>query len=556
MVGPHSGRPRRHLPTLLLDLAPGERGSTAYSRQVTEPGEPPPSGRGAAVAAPNDLSAGAGVGVALDGGNAVDAAVAAAVTTMVTEPGLVSLTAGGFVTVQPSDGQPVTFDGAIEMPGRGLPADRFGRAVWEVDTPYAGGTRMTIGPGSVGVPGALKALDAAWRSHGSLPWRRLLEPAVEAAAGFPHGSASHYYLSYVHEQVFGWQPETRAALTGQDGSLVPVGGHVVVPHLADTVRQLAEEGADAMYAGDLATAIAEHVVAAGGVLTRGDLAAYRAVRRPPLIVSTGGWELATNPPPAAGGVAVAALLALLAGVPRGATWSPEELRSLARAQAFVLGAGLADPPGEGERTARAEQLLAEIRQSDRLRLASPSTATVSAVDDRGGACAVTVSSGYGSGVTVPATGLALNNCLGEQELVADGPHSLEPGTRLTSNMAPTVGRRLADGAVLAVGSPGSDRIPSALAQVLALFVNARLDLHTAIAHPRMHLRVRPKEAAPVLLDHEEDLHLPDDVGFPTRSMPAHSMYFGGVGAAFWDPSVGLLASGDPRRAGAVAVHTG
>jgi len=509
-----------------------------------------------AVAAPNDLAAQAGVGVALDGGNAVDAAVAAAVTTMVTEPGLVSLTAGGFVTVQPSDGQPVTFDGAIEMPGRGLPSDRFGRGVWEVDTPYAGGTRMTIGPGSVGVPGAVKALDAAWRSHGSLPWRRLVEPAVEAAGGFPHGSASHYYLSYVHEQVFGWQPETRAALTSRDGRLVPIGGYVVVPHLADTVRQLAEDGAEAMYAGDLAAAIADHVGGAGGILTRGDLAAYRPVRRPPLVVSTRGWKLATNPPPAAGGVTVAALLALLDGTPRGATWSPDELRALARAQALVLGAGLADPPGEAARTARAVQLLGDIRASYPLRLASPSTATVSAVDDRGGACAVTVSSGYGSGVTVPGTGLAMNNCLGEQELVAGGPHSLEPGTRLTSNMAPTVGRRLDDGAVLAVGSPGSDRIPTALAQVLALFVNAGLDLHPAIAHPRMHLRVRPREETPVLLDHEEDLGLPDDTGFPTRSMPPHSMYFGGVAAALWDPSRGLIASGDPRRAGAVGVRAG
>src|SRR3712207_7343864 len=149
----------------------------------------------------------------------------------------------------------------------------------------------------------------------------------------------------------------------------------------------------------------------------------------------------------------------------------------------------------------------------------------------------------------------MNNCLGEQGLVGRGPHSLSPGTRLPSNMAPTVGRREADGGVLAVGSPGSDRIPSALAQVLALFT-AGLDLQSAVAHPRMHLRVRPQEPVPVLLDHEEDLPVPADTGFPTRSMAAHSMYFGGVAAALWDPTLGLSASGDPRRAGAVAVHTG
>ncbi len=494
--------------------------------------------------------------MALDGGNAVDAAVAAAVTTMVTEPGLVSLTAGGFVTVQPGQGAPFTVDGGVEMPGRGLPPERFGQAVWEVHTPYAGGTRMTIGPGSVATPGALKALDSAWRRHGSLPWQRLLEPAVSAAEGFPHGSASFYYLSYVHEQIFGWHPDSRAALLGPDGTLVPVGQRVVVPHLAETVRQLAEEGADAMYRGDLAIVVAEHVGAAGGILTRGDLEAYAAVVRPSLVVGTGAWRLATNPPPAAGGVAVAALLALLDGLPQGSSWSPEELRVLARAQALVLGSGLADPDSEEQRTAQAERLLARIRASGRLALSSPSTATVSAVDERGGACAVTVSSGYGSGMTVPGTGLALNNCLGEQELLAGGPHTLDPGTRLTSNMAPSVGRRDADGAVLALGSPGSDRIVTAIAQVLALFGNAGLDLHTAISRPRMHMRVRPQEDPPVLLDHEEDLAVPLDTGFPLRSMPSHSMYFGGVNAALWTPALGLLASGDPRRAGAVAVHAG
>src|SRR5688572_20860593 len=208
---------------------------------MTEAVSAPRSGRGVAVAAPNDLAAQAGVGVARDGGNAVDAAVAATLTTMVTEPGLVSLTAGGYVSIQPDEGEPVTVDGGVEMPGRGLGPERFGRGVWEISTEYAGGTRMTVGPGTVATPGALNALETAWRLHGSLPWSRLLEPAVEAAAGFPHGSASHYYLSYVHEEVFGWHPESRASIHSEDGALVPIGGTVVVPHLVDTLLQLAEE---------------------------------------------------------------------------------------------------------------------------------------------------------------------------------------------------------------------------------------------------------------------------------------------------------------------------
>lgn len=522
---------------------------------MDEPASPALGGRGIAVAAPNDLAARAGVGVALDGGNAVDAAVAAAMTTMVTELGLVSLTAGGYVAIQPGHGAPVTVDGGVEMPGRGLASHRFGEGLWDVTTPYAGGTTMTIGPGTVATPGALKALDQAARMHGSLPWERLLEPAVEAASGFPHGSASFYYLSYVHEQIFGWHPESIVAFHAPDGAVIPVGDQVVVPHLADTVRQLAQEGVAALYDGDLGARVAQHVEETGGILSRDDLAAYEAVVRSPLVVTSGAWQFATNPPPAAGGVALAAMLELLSGAPASGPWTVEELRLLARAQGAVMQAGLAEPETEEARTRRAHELLDQVRRSGGPPLTSPSTATVSAVDDRGGACAITVSSGYGSGVMVPGTGLSLNNCLGEQELLAGGPHTLPPGTRLTSNMAPTVGRR-EDGAGLAVGSPGSDRIVTALAQVLALVSNGDLDLQSAIAHPRMHLRVRPGDERPVLLDHEEDLPVPDDTGFETRAMPRHSMYFGGVNAAAWSPRLGLLAAGDPRRAGAVAVHTG
>jgi gamma-glutamyltranspeptidase/glutathione hydrolase len=508
---------------------------------------------GAAVAAPNDLAAQAGVGVAIDGGNAVDAAVAAALVTMVTEPGIVSLGAGGYVTVQPPDGSPAeTIDGWVEMPGRGLPPERLNRGVWDVTTAYGGTTTMTVGAGSVATPGALKALDLAASRHGVLPWHRLVAPAVEAAAkGFPHGHASHEYLSYVHEPIFGWHPESRAAIHDDQGRLIGRGETVVIPHLADSLRQIAEQGADAIHTGDLAGAIAAEIEAHEGILTRADLAAYEAVVRPALAVHCHDWTFATNPPPAVGGVVVGAMLALLNGLPVVGSWSADEVVALARVQSAVLGARLVELDQEDARTAGAQHLLDQISATGLESLGAPSTAHVSAVDDHEGACAITVSSGYCSGVMVPGTGLWLNNALGEQELMHSGVHGLPPGTRMTSNMAPTVGRRASDDAVIAIGSPGSDRIGTAIAQVLALFVNGGLDLHTAIAHPRMHARVRED----VLLDHEEDLLMPDGIEIPTRAMPVHSMYFGGVGAALWTPNLGLIAAGDPRRSGAVAVHT-
>ncbi len=503
-----------------------------------------------AVAAPNPAAAGAGIRLAAEGGNAVDAALAAALVTMVTEVGIVSPGAGGYVTVQPADDEPVTIDGWVEMPGRGLPPERFGRGVWDITTEYGGGTTMTVGHGSVGTPGAIKALDVAHRRYGRAPWREVLAPAVEIArAGFPLGPTSAYYLSYVHEIVFGWQPASRAVVQDGAGAVLAAGATVLIPDLADALQLIADDGADALYTGDLAALIVADMEANGGILTAEDLASFEAMVRPALVVDQSGWRMATNPLPAVGGVAVAAMLALLEGVPASGAWTRAEAGRLVDVQHAVLGRRLAELDREEERVLAGKGLLELAAGGDLRALSSPSTATVSVVDDAGDACAVTVSSGYGSGVLAPGTGFWLNNALGEQELLVGGAHSLPVGTRLTSNMAPTVARRAADGAVLAIGSPGSDRIPTALAQVLALFVHGGLDLAAAVSHPRLHVRVRED----IRVDHEADLALPADVGLPVRDMPAHSMYFGGVAAALWTPGSGLTAAADPRRAGATAL---
>ena len=146
-----------------------------------------------AIAAPNEASADAGEQIARAGGNAVDAAIAAALVPMVNEVGLVSLSSGGFITVQPPDGgPPQTVDGWMDMPGRGRP---LGGGTWDVDTEYGGGVTITIGPGSVATHGSVAALEEAHRRWGSLPWRELVAPAIDVARrGFRLSAASRYYL--------------------------------------------------------------------------------------------------------------------------------------------------------------------------------------------------------------------------------------------------------------------------------------------------------------------------------------------------------------------------
>jgi gamma-glutamyltranspeptidase/glutathione hydrolase len=484
----------------------------------------PPTPSRLAVAAPSQAAADAAERVALAGGNAVDAALAAALVATVNEVGIVSLSSGGFVTVQPAPGSgrsAYTVDGWMDVPGRGLSDDaRRASNTWDVTTAYGGGVDITIGPGSVATHGSVAAFGEAHERDGRLPWREVVAPAIEVARdGFRLGSATRYYLDHVRASIFGWDDASREALTGVDGELTTA--PVVVDGLAGALEQVALDPR-AMHDGDLGATISRDVVDRGGLLGLDDLRAYRPVVRPALTSRAGGWTLATTPPPSVGGVVVTAVMRLLDG------WRPESYDAadrLVAAQREVLTHRLGVLDHSTDLAADAAAYLRHVE--------SGSTAHVSAVDGDGLGCSVTISSGYGSGMIARGTGIWLNNCLGEQELNPLGLHGTAPGTRLLSNMTPTTARH-DDGATLAIGSPGADRITTAVSQVLARFV-AGAGLQEAIDHARVHVHRAGS---------------PEEV---VRAEAEPSMYFGGVGAALVGPDGHLVAAADPRREGAVRV---
>ena len=499
------------------------------------------------IAAPNAASADAALSVASQGGGAVDAAIAAMLATMVNEPGIVSLTGGAFITIWPAGThRAVTVDGCVAMPGLGRPADAPPPDVREVTTDYGGGLTMTVGHGSVATPGALAALDLAHHRYGRVPWQHVVAPAEAIARrGFPLGTAAGYYLNHTRDSVFAWDAQTSAALKRDDGSWVEPGDTMVIDGLADTITLIAEQGARAMYDGDLAAAIAADIANRGGLLGSADLSAYQPVVRETLASTAGNWELRTNPPPAFGGAVLTAMLTLLGDRPQ-SEWTVDDVAHLAAVIRRVLGYRREHLDVATDRDLAARALLDEVGLPQR---GSASTAHISVVDSTGTACAITASSGYGSGATVPGTGLWLNNCLGEHEL-NKGP-APAPGDRLASNMAPTVGRS-SDGGVLAIGTPGADRITTALTQVLASFTNGRTDLQEAIDRPRLHLHYLDDTPGSARIEAEENMPLPE-LNLPVRRHQPLSMYFGGVGAAHLAATGELSAAADPRRAGAVAV---
>jgi gamma-glutamyltranspeptidase/glutathione hydrolase len=228
-------------------------------------------------------------------------------------------------------------------------------------------------------------------------------------------------------------------------------------------------------------------------------------------------------------------------------WTAENVSRLVAAQNAVFNYRRTALEPAHDLPGAVERLLETARMGDlQTLLASGSTTHVSAVDSDGLACSITSSAGYGSGVKVSGTGIWLNNSLGELELHPKGFHGLEPGSRLFSNMAPTVARN-GRGAVLAVGSAGADRITSAVVETLLNHLILDMDLAAAVGHARVHAETFQGEPTVAY-----ELDLPVEVEGNVRHFPERSMYFGGVQAAAWSPAEGLAATADPRRSGEVA----
>ncbi|MGI9666946.1 MAG: gamma-glutamyltransferase [Acidimicrobiia bacterium] len=501
------------------------------------------------IAAASADAADAGQAIAENGGNAVDAAIAAVIASMTTELGIVSPGAGGFVTIWPPNDAPIVIDAYAEMPGRGRDPS-VAPQTETVAMEYGGGMETVVGWGTVAIPGAFAGFDVASKRYGNVPWAELFHPAVQLAEhGFLLSQASGYYLQYAHDVIYGWDEEASAIFHKDDGQVIETGDLVKIPALGACLDLIAHAGVNTLYRGDLAVELIRACAERGGLITEHDLEEYQPVVRPPARVGLHGWDIATNAPPAVGGTAVAALLTLIERLEING-WSADDVAEYAAAQDAVFSFRRSDLDGDVDRFAGAD-LLHELALEGDLKAMhrSPSTVHTSAVDETGLACSVTVSAGYGSGTVIPGWGFGLNNSLGELELTSEGLHALPAGQRLLSNMAPTIGRGSA-GEVMAIGSPGADRITSAISTVLLNHVVCGMSLDEAVAAPRLHAELF--EGAPALaVEPGIDTTMVSDL--VVRVLPENSMYFGGVQAAAMDERGSLIGAADPRRTGAVRI---
>ena len=496
------------------------------------------------VAAGHPLTAEAGAEVLREGGNAVDAAVAAVLASFALESPLTGFGAGGFMMV--SRGEETTLiDFFVAAPGK----DGIERGVELAPVPvhFDAETVQTfyVGPASCGVPGTAAGLELALRRFGRVPLANLVGAGVRLAREGALVNAEQAYILEIlwpiHERL-----EEARELYAPDGRPLGEGDVFRFPELAEALERFGAEGAEPFYRGEVAAALSGHLAEHGGTLGATDLAEYEAIERRPIRAPFRGTEVLTNPPPSSGGILIAYSLGLLERL--GERSDPEQLVA-------AMGAANAARDEAFAEALYGEELEAALLDPQRLDLEAGdllgSTTHISVLDDEGMCASVTCSNGSGSGVLVPGTGTILNNMLGEEDLNPLGFHAIAPGRRVPSMMAPTVVRR--DGEIeLGLGSAGSNRIRSAIVQTVVRAVEQGMSADEAVRAPRLHFEQGIVQAEPGI--DEQALARIEARGIPVLRRPRINLFFGGVQAVARERTTGALSGGgDPRRGGSVAV---
>jgi gamma-glutamyltranspeptidase/glutathione hydrolase len=461
----------------------------------------------AAVAAGHPATAAAGVEILEAGGNAADAAVAAALASCVAETVMTGLLGGGHaVYFDAARGVARNLDCFCAVPGLGVPVAREVELV-QLEVPFGAElVHYAVGPASCAVPGVPAGLGALWEDHGRLPWARLVEPALRVAQDGVEMPAAHAACLAMLEPVMTLREGARMYAPG--GALLQTGDHLDQPGLVRALELLADEGVESVYRGTIARSLLELMRERHGLVTAADLAAYRATWSEPVEVRWQGRRVLTR-----GGIS---------GVPATLGRLPGLRRLSARERVVTLVACLDGAVG-------------------------PETHTTNlvAVDADGNACVVTTSLGLGSGDWLPGLDVHLNSMLGEADLIR-GP--LAPGARMESMMAPTLVLD-GDGLELALGAAGGTRLRTGLLTVLAGIVDEQLAPQAAVDRPRVHPAGDVVNAEPGV--DEDGLAALEAAGRMVRRWSERHHYFGGVSA------VGRSgAAADPRRSGAVASPAG
>ncbi|GLS05888.1 gamma-glutamyltranspeptidase [Chitiniphilus shinanonensis] len=488
--------------------------------------QPVATGRGGAVATISEPASRAALEILNAGGNAVDAAVAAAAVLGVTDPFSCGIGGGGFMLIYSArDKRVIALDHRETAPGYFTPG------VFQQDGKPMDWSAAVPNGIAVGVPGTVRGWHEALTRYGSMPFSKVLAPAIRVAS---HGFAvtpNFNRIATLNEAKFARFSST-SRLYLRDGKALAVGERFSNPDLAATYRLLARGGVKAFYEGPLAADIVRAVntppasgdtSVLGGQMTLADLKDYEARLRQPIRSTYRGYEVYGMPTPSSGGIAIAEALNILenfdlSALPRAQAehlYLEASRLAFADRNAYVADSEFVDVPRDGllsKDYARERARLIDpkathgkVAQGDPYRYqddqsvplrpqpllaAEPMHTTHLAVSDREGnvvAYTFTIEDWGGSGIVVPGRGFLLNNEMTDFDFSGPHPNVPEAGKRPRSSMSPTI--VLQDGKpAFTLGSPGGSTIITTVLQTLVNHVDLGMSLADAVAAPRLSQR--------------------------------------------------------------------
>ncbi len=480
------------------------------------------------VVSPSAIASQVGVDVLTAGGNAVDAAVAAAFAMAVTLPSAGNIGGGGFLISRPARGEPVAYDFREVAPTGSHPQ------MWLEDGEYSY-QRHHLSHRAVGVPGTVSGLHLAWRDAGRLPWKRLLQPAIELAEnGFTVGHELSRSLRSGLQRMSAYPASV--AQFSRNGEPYEPGEVLVQADLSASLKRIAEHGPNGFYKGRTAELIVAEMHANGGLITMADLEGYEAQKRVPIVGNYRGYEVISMPPPSSGGIALVEMLNILEGydLKEEGFGSANTLHRMTEAmrRAYADRALYIGDPDFNEGLP-VDQLISKryanrLRATIRLDAASKSspdtfswpvesteTTHFSVVDAERNAVALTYTLewSFGSGIVVPGAGFLLNNEMGDfnaapgltnsKGLIGTPANLAEPGKRMLSSMSPTIVAK--NGKVFMVtGSPGGRTIINTVMQTILNVVDHGMNAQAAVDAGRIHHQWLPNK-----LYYEKDRFSPD-----------------------------------------------
>lgn len=488
-----------------------------------------------------------------EGGNAFDAVIAAHLAACVVEPVLSSLAGGGFLLARTAAGSSVLYDFFVQTPisKRAVDDTEFFPIFADFGTVQQ---EFHIGVGSIATPGTVKGLFAVHRELGTLPMTVLAEPAIELARNGVAMNAFQAYIFDIVKAIYLKYPETRNIFGSKtrQGQLLQQGEMLYQPELADCLEMLAKEGEAFFYQGEIAAAVTKLCAERGGHLIGEDFDQYRPVKRKPLSIAYRDATVLTNPAPSSGGTLIAFALQLLQSfdLSRYSYGTAPYLDLLARIQEMTNKARIDAYLNENSRHPAEHILDPEVIEAYHSQIkpaatCSRGTTHISVIDRQGNIASLTTSNGEGCGLFAPGTGIMLNNMLGEEDLNPKGFHRWPTDQRMTSMMAPCI-VTLPDRREIALGSGGSNRLRTAILQVLLNVIDFKMPLDQAVTHPRIH-----HEAGLLSIEGGFD---DNEIAQLLKSHPDYkvwhslNLFFGGAHSVSSSVN-GFSGIGDPRRGG-------